>query len=190
MIHKPCCNLSTADLLKLVYNKVAAICSRQVVTCLLTPVLVRLLTTTYNKPANNARIMRDSSTMLQLVNSGLVTACLQQVAAICWRQVVTSLLTTVFASVHQDNFQQDRLAVNNLSLANLSLTNRNKTCKHIRTSACWRKAATRPGRLQTCYNFCDLCRVDLSYFMGVWIFPYLYFISIQYQNNTYFGNFG
>ena len=31
--------------------KVAALCSRQVVTCLLTPVLARLVTTTYNNPA-------------------------------------------------------------------------------------------------------------------------------------------
>ena len=34
--------------------KVAAICSRQAVTCLLTPVLARLVTTTCSKSANNA----------------------------------------------------------------------------------------------------------------------------------------
>ena len=34
--------------------KVAAICSREAVTCLLTPVLARLVTTTCSKSANNA----------------------------------------------------------------------------------------------------------------------------------------
>ena len=34
--------------------KVAGICSREAVTCLLTPVLARLVTTTCSKSANNA----------------------------------------------------------------------------------------------------------------------------------------
>ena len=140
MIHKRCCNLSTADLLKLVYNKVAAICSRQVVTCLLTPVLVRLLTTTYNKPANNARIMRDSSTMLQLVNCRHVTACLQQGCSNLLATSCYDLANDSIDSVYHDNFQQDCKQ----PVADLSLTNRNKTCKRIRISACWRQFATRP----------------------------------------------
>ena len=105
-IHQPCCNFPTVDLLKLVYNKVAAICSRQVVTFLLTPVLMRLVTTTCNKSANNARITRDSLTMLQLVNSGLVTACLQQC---CSNLLATSsiLANDSIAAVYHDSLQQD-----------------------------------------------------------------------------------
>ena len=112
--------------------KVAAICSREAVTCLLTPVLARLVTTTYNKPANNARIMRDSSTMLQLVNCRHVTACLQQGCSNLLATSCYDLANDSIDSVYHDNFQQDCKQ----PVADLSLTNRNKTCKRIRISAC------------------------------------------------------
>ena len=162
-IHQPCCNFLTVDLLKLVYNKVAAICSRQVVTFLLTPVLMRLVTTTCNKSANNARITRDSLTMLQLVNSGLVTACLQQC---CSNLLATSsiLANDSIAAVYHDSLQQDCKQ----RVADLPLTNRNKTCKRIRTSLCWRQVASRPfpdllqllrfvpGRLKLHHGYLDI----------------------------------
>ena len=76
--------------------------------------------------------MRDSSTMLQLVNSGLVTACLQQGCSNLLTTSCYDLANDSIDSVYHDNLQQDCKQ----RVAALSLTNRNKTCKRIRISAC------------------------------------------------------
>ena len=163
---EPCCNLSTADILQLVYNKFATVCSRQVVICLQTPVLVRLVTTT----CNNSEC--DSSTMLQLVNCRLVSACLNKAAETCWRQFVTSLQTTVLLRFITTPCNKP---ANNLS----------KTCHHKPEQG----VRTHPDiglLIQVATGqFADLLQllglipcVDLSYFVSVWIFPYLYFTLI------------
>ena len=101
---------------------------------LLTTGLLRFVTATCNRPANNARITRHSSTLLQFVNCRLVAACWQQdcsnLLATRYYRLAWGLLTTVFlrlvtttcdtilqacmrlandsiAAVGHDNLQQD-----------------------------------------------------------------------------------
>ena len=125
---------------------------------LLTTGLLRFVTATCNRPANNARITRHSSTLLQFVNCRLVAACWQQdcsnLLATRYYRLARGLLTTVFLRLVTTTCNKP--ANNTLQTCHYKPEEHVWTHPYIGLSTTsWNKAVW-----MTCYNLCDFGRVE------------------------------